>query len=68
MSCCSHEKEQGKNMETKSNEENIEEVRHGLSNRGQLEETSSQANLRRRGDESANAVKNSLQSAEKRTH
>jgi hypothetical protein len=68
MSCCSHGKDQKKNVERKSNEENIEEIRHGHHEGSQSDKTNDLVNPRRLGDESANAVKNAKQGTEERTY
>lgn len=68
MSCCSHGRYQKKNVERKSNEENIEELRHGHHEGSQSDETNDLVNPRRLGDESTNAVKNTKQSTEETTH
>jgi hypothetical protein len=68
MSCCSHGKDQKKNVERKSNEENIEEIRHGHHEGSRSDKTNDLVNPRRFGDESTNAVKNAKQGTEERTH
>jgi hypothetical protein len=67
MSCCSHGKDQKKNVERKANEEIIEEIRYDHLKGSQSDNTNELVGPRRFGDESANAVENSRQNTEKRT-
>jgi len=55
-------------VERKSNEENIEEIRHGHHEGSQSDKTNDLVNPRRFGDESTNAVKNAKQGTEERTY
>lgn len=58
MPCCSHGKDQKKNVEGKSNEENIEEIRFGHHEGGQSDKTNELVGPRRSEGESASTVRN----------
>jgi len=68
MSCCSHGKDQKKNVERKSNEANIEEIRFGHHEGSQSDKTNDLVDPRRIGDETTSTVKNAKQSAEERIY
>ncbi len=67
MSCCSNEKKEKRNVEMKSNEQNIEETKHGHREGGQSDKTSDPADPRTLGHESANIVRITKQSTEEKT-